>query len=80
MAPRCCGSAAAVSGGKRSRRWPVLGGRTKETWGPNHIPGTAWGGQGLLPSDVVAASSMTEVSRGRVRGRDPSAIPVPARH
>lgn len=80
MAPRCCGSAAAMSRGKLSRWWLVLGGWTRETWGPNHIPGTVWGGQASLLSDVVAASSVTEASRGRVMGRDPSAIPIPARH
>lgn len=39
-------------------------------------PRDTWGGQGSVPSDVVATSSMTEVPRGRVRGRDPSAMPA----
>lgn len=33
-------------------------------WGPNHVPGTAWGRQGSVPSDVVAASSMAEALMG----------------
>lgn len=75
VAPRR-GLATAVSGEKRGRRWPVLGGRMRGMWGPDHVPGTAWGGQGSVPSDVVAASSMAEVLRGTSKGEGPLRHPL----
>ena len=74
MAPRCCGSAAAMSGGKSGRRWLVLGGQTRGMW---DIPGRAWGWAGFGPQQCGGCQQHGRGAKGTSKGQGPLCHPCP---